>query len=69
MMYAGHGWRMTPEHRHTPEEEKRIRDAALDRTIEATFPASDSPSSLPNPDDDDAIQPRHDDADTAKEDR
>jgi len=40
------------EHNHTPEEERRIRDAALDRTIEETFPASDPPSTLPNPDDD-----------------
>ena len=59
---------MSPEHRHTPEEEKRIRDAALDQTIEATFPASDSPSSLPNPDDDEAIQPGNDDSETAEED-
>ena len=40
------------EHNHTPEEERRIRDAALDHTIEDTFPASDPPSTLPNPDDD-----------------
>jgi hypothetical protein len=40
------------EHRHTPEEERRIRDAALDETLAGTFPASDPPSTLPNPDDD-----------------
>jgi hypothetical protein len=39
-------------HKHTPEEERRIREAALDHTIEDTFPASDPPSTLPNPDDD-----------------
>lgn len=39
-------------HRHTPEEERRIRDAALDETLAETFPASDAPSTLPNPDDD-----------------
>ena len=44
-----------PRHNHTPEEERRIRDAALDQTLEATFPASDPPSTLPNPDDDDAV--------------
>jgi hypothetical protein len=53
---------MTPQenkrHQHTPEEERRIREAALDQTIEASFPASDPPSSNPNPDDDDAIAPR-----------
>lgn len=40
------------EHKHTPEEERRIREAALDRTLENTFPASDAPSTLPNPDND-----------------
>jgi hypothetical protein len=44
-------------HQHTPEEERRIRDAALDQTIESTFPASDAPSTLPNPDDDEALEP------------
>jgi glyceraldehyde-3-phosphate dehydrogenase (NAD(P)+) (phosphorylating) len=37
-------------HRHTVEEEARNREVALDRTIEASFPASDPPSSIPNPD-------------------
>jgi hypothetical protein len=44
------------EHQHTPEEEREIRDAALDETIEASFPASDPPSSNPNPDDHDALE-------------
>jgi hypothetical protein len=43
-------------HHHTPEEERAIREASLDETVEATFPASDPPSSLPNPDDDDALK-------------
>ena len=43
-------------HRHTPDEETRIRDAALDQTLEGTFPASDPLSSLPNPDDDQALE-------------
>ena len=42
----------TMEHNHTPEEERRIRDAALDHTLEESFPASDPSSTLPNPDDD-----------------
>jgi hypothetical protein len=46
---------MTPDetrrHQHTPEEERKIREAALDQTIEGSFPASDPPSSDPNPDD------------------
>jgi hypothetical protein len=39
------------EHEHTPDEERQIREAALDQTIEGSFPASDPPSSNPNPDD------------------
>ena len=44
----------TPQHDHTPEEERRIREAALDQTVENSFPASDPPSTRPNPDDHDA---------------
>jgi len=48
------------EHQHTPEEECKIREAALDQTIEASFPASDPPSSDPNPDDHAALErPKH----------
>src|SRR4030095_9122626 len=43
-------------HQHTPEEESRIREAALDKTIADSFPASDPPSSDPNPDDHSAIE-------------
>ena len=39
------------EHQHTPDEEREIREAALDQTIEGSIPASDPPSSNPNPDD------------------
>ena len=45
---------MTDVHNHTPEEERRIREAALDETVAGSFPASDPPSSLPNPDEHDA---------------
>ena len=51
------------EHQHTPKEERRIREAALDQTIESSFPASDPPSSNPNPDDHTAVDrtlPRQD---------
>ena len=44
------------EHQHTPERERENREAALDRTIEASFPASDPPSSNPNPDDHSALE-------------
>lgn len=57
------------EHRHTPEEERRNREAALDETIAATFPASDPASSIPNPDEDEAVadvdDEAEDDADNA----
>jgi hypothetical protein len=47
----------TNRHQHTPEEERRIREAALDQTLEASFPASDPSSSNPNPDDHGAVDP------------
>jgi hypothetical protein len=47
------------QHQHTPEEELEIREAALDETIEASFPASDAPSTDPNPDDHDALARRN----------
>jgi hypothetical protein len=43
-------------HQHTPAEERLIREAALDKTIGDSFPASDPPSSNPNPDDHSAIE-------------
>ena len=43
------------DHDHTPEEERDIREAALDETISSSFPASDPPSTLPNPDEHDAV--------------
>jgi hypothetical protein len=48
------------EHQHSPEEEREIREAALDETIEASFPASDPPSSDPNPDDHTALERQQD---------
>jgi hypothetical protein len=44
------------KHRHTPQEERQIREMALDRTIEGSFPASDPLSSNPNPDDHSALE-------------
>ena len=40
------------QHNHSPSEERRVREEALDETIEDSFPASDPPSTLPNPDHD-----------------
>ena len=45
-----------PGHNHSPEEERRIREAALDETLADSFPASDPPSSDPNPDDHSALE-------------
>ena len=47
----------TTQHQHTAEEERKIREAALDQTIESSFPASDPPSTDPNPDDHTALEP------------
>jgi len=47
---------MSPEHRHTPEEERKIREAALDETLAESFPASDPSSTIPNPDQDDVLK-------------
>jgi hypothetical protein len=44
------------DHQHTPEEERRIREAALDETVADSFPASDPPSTDPNPDNHDALR-------------
>ena len=43
---------MNAHHQVHVEEEAHNREAALDRTIADSFPASDPPSSIPNPDDD-----------------
>ena len=49
--------RRPTDHQHTPEEERRIREAALDETIAESFPASDPPSTDPNPDNHAALDP------------
>ena len=46
------------QHQHTPEQERAIREAALDETIAETFPASDPPSTIPNPDEHDLPTPK-----------
>jgi hypothetical protein len=57
-----------PSHQHPPGEERKIREAALDETIEASFPASDPPSSNPNPDDHAAARrKRHPDEESEEE--
>jgi hypothetical protein len=60
---------MEPEktsHQHTAEEERRTREAALDKTIADSFPASDPPSSDPNPDDHSLIERKLPNDDTVK---
>ena len=60
---------MKDGHNHTPEEERRIREAALDETVAESFPASDPLSSLPNPDEHDAegsgVEPADDESSPA----
>ena len=50
------------KHEHTAEEERKIREAALDETIAETVPASDPPSTLPIPDDDSLVTEERDEA-------
>jgi hypothetical protein len=38
-----------PDREHPSEQERRAREAALDETLKASFPASDPPSSIPDP--------------------
>jgi len=40
-----------PEDRH-PHDEIEVKEKMLDKTIADSFPASDPPSSLPDPEDD-----------------
>lgn len=49
------------QHNHSPEEEQRIREDALDETLAESFPASDPPSTLPNPDHDEKPEDTADD--------
>jgi hypothetical protein len=49
---------------HTAERERHIREAALDETIAESFPASDPPSTIPNPDNHDMISPETPEDDT-----
>jgi hypothetical protein len=46
----------SPTGHHDPDEERRIREAALDQTLAGTFPASDPLSSDPNPYDRAAVE-------------
>jgi len=36
-----------------PQERRRREEESLDKTLEDSFPASDPPSTIPNPDDGD----------------
>jgi len=45
--------------KHTPEQERCVREAALDETLKETFPASDPPSTIPNPYEDEALERRN----------
>lgn len=41
-------------HNKSEEEEKREREEGLDKTLEESFPASDPPSSIPDPEDEES---------------
>ena len=57
-MAQGDNLTRDPEDRIIDEHnEHDVREKMLDKTIADTFPASDSPSSMPDPDDD-SFEPR-----------
>ena len=47
---------MKTDRQQLPEDERAMREAALDETLEATFPASDPPSTIPDPADPTALE-------------
>jgi hypothetical protein len=50
------GRRRDPEERPVNDEDKKaIRDKMLDKTLADSFPTSDPPSSIPDPEEDDSF--------------
>jgi hypothetical protein len=43
-----------PAHHKSEQEEKREREENMDQTLADSFPASDPPSSIPDPEDQDS---------------
>ena len=46
--------RQTPAHHKSEQEEKQEREENMDHTLADSFPASDPPSSIPDPEDQDS---------------
>jgi hypothetical protein len=55
------------DRKHATEDEKKKREEGLDRTVEQSFPASDPPSSIPDPDDDELAEPSQPDEEQGEE--
>ncbi len=52
-----HGSRRDPEERPTsPEDQEKIREKMLDKTLADSFPTSDPPSTIPDPSEDDSLK-------------
>ncbi len=44
-----------PEDRHVePEDKKKLREKSFDKTLADSFPTSDPPSTIPDPEEEDA---------------
>jgi hypothetical protein len=43
-----------PKPEKLPKEDEETREESLDKTVADSFPASDPPSSIPDPDDEEA---------------
>lgn len=44
-----------PEDRPVPEKPSAVRDKMLDKTLADSFPTSDPPSTIPDPEEDDSF--------------
>jgi hypothetical protein len=49
------GQRRDPEDRSTGKQPHEVRDKMLDKTLADSFPTSDPPSSIPDPEEDDSF--------------
>ena len=49
-----------PEGRPVPKEDDVIREKMLDKTLADSYPASDPPSTIPDPGEDDSLVPEGD---------
>ena len=52
---SGEERRRDPEDRPVPDKPNAVRDKMLDKTLADSFPTSDPPSTIPDPEEDDSF--------------